>query len=878
MRCRLGSLAAVAGLALLGTAAPAAPAADRFDVSISRTSYGIPHIKAKDFRSMGYGYGYVLASDVPCTVAEAYVTVNGERSKFFGPDKGYAIRGNGSNANNLNSDFFFKAIIASGKIDELLAQPEPLGPRNDLKEGVKGYVAGWNARLRDIGGADGITDPSCKGEPWVREITEADAYRRFYQLALLASSGVAIDGIAGAQPPTPANANGTKGQVRAEDLRPGIVDERLGGLGSNAVALGKDGSKSGHGLLYGNPHFPWYGSERFYQSHLTIPGKVDVMGGSLLGVPIINIGFTKGMAWSHTVSTARRFAIYEHKLVPGDPTSYVVDGRTKKMTSRTVKVEVKGGGERTRTLWSTERGPVLTSILGLPIFPWTPATAYALDDANDENFGRLFNHFMGVNEAQTVDEVDRVLKKFQGIPWVNTIAADTAGNAYYADIGSIQNITDEKLASCSVALGVATDQLQRLPVLDGARSACAPDTDADAVAPGILGLKKLPSLRRDDYTSNMNDSYWLTNPRQPIEGYDRIIGDERTARSLRTRVGLDMLERRLKEQKFDLDALQSLSMSNRVYGGELLRDELASFCRTGVAPAAACDALANWDLKDDLDSKGAVLFRRFMTRLTGAAPVALPFPASPFSVPFDPNDPVNTPRGLNVANPLVTTALTQAVRDMEGAGLPFDADLRRGQTVTRAGETIPVHGGPGGSGVYNVITPVWDSRKGYTDVVHGSSYVQAVELTPGCPKARTILTYSQSTDPTSPHFTDQTKLYRDKGWVEPPFCASAIEKDPSLTRTYRAERGGATLTAAAFTEARGTKRPRLTVRLAKAARVVVTVTRNGRRVRKLARRLPAGEKALLPKLGKKGSYRVRVQAGRRDAVRFAVRQRPDASR
>ena len=63
-------------------------------------------------------------------------------------------------------------------------------------------------------------------------------------------------------------------------------------------------------------------------------------------------------------------------------------------------------------------------------------------------------------------------------------------------------------------------------------------TDPDAAAPGILGPARMPSLFRDDYVTNSNDSYWLSNPEQPLEGYDRIIGDERTERSLRTRTGL----------------------------------------------------------------------------------------------------------------------------------------------------------------------------------------------------------------------------------------------------------------------------------------------------------------------------------------------------
>src|SRR3546814_13690935 len=75
-----------------------------------------------------------------------------------------------------------------------------------------------------------------------------------------------------------------------------------------------------------------------------------------------------------------------------------------------------------------------------------------------------------------------------------------------------------------------------LPVLDGPRSACEWATDADAPAPGIFGPSNLPTLERDDYVGNFNDSYWLTNPAQPRTGYARIIADENAQRSLRTRL------------------------------------------------------------------------------------------------------------------------------------------------------------------------------------------------------------------------------------------------------------------------------------------------------------------------------------------------------
>ena len=97
-------------------------------------------------------------------------------------------------------------------------------------------------------------------------------------------------------------------------------------------------------MVLGNPHFPWHGSERLYQSHLRIPGKLDVEGGSLYGVPLINSSAgLAGLAWSHTVATAWRFTPFRLQLVPGDPHSYVVDGETKKMEPHRRQVRGEDG-------------------------------------------------------------------------------------------------------------------------------------------------------------------------------------------------------------------------------------------------------------------------------------------------------------------------------------------------------------------------------------------------------------------------------------------------------------------------------------------------------------------------------------------------------
>jgi acyl-homoserine-lactone acylase len=781
--------ALVAALAAaVATLSPVAVAAKpRYDVTVRTTAYGIPHLEAKDWGSLGYGYAYVLAQSTICVLADTYTTVRAQRSRYFGADKGYVFRGNGASVNNLNSDFFFQQIIDDRRVEKLMNDKGPNRPHRELFQMAKGYVAGYNRYLHDIGGAAGITDPTCKGKPWVTPITEMDVFRRFYQLALLASAGVAIDGIGGAQPPLPGAAP-AKIDTAALAQRLKTAFEGTLAIGSNAVAIGSDGTANGHGLLLGNPHFPWIGSERFFQAQLTIPGKLDVAGGSLLGVPLINIGHTAHMAWSHTVSTAYRFTPFQETLVPGDPTSYLYDGIPTKMRSRTVTVQDRPGHKVSRTLWSTRHGSVFSSLLGIPL-PWTPTIAFVMGDANAPNF-RYLNHFFEVNKAQSSRQVLSILKKDQGIPWVNTIASDDKGEALYADISVTPHVTNSQVTTCATAAGHATFVALGLPILDGSRSACEWGSDADAVQKGIFGPSHMPSLIRRDYVTNSNDSYWLANPNHPLVGFDRIIGDAQTERTTRTRSGLVMVQEVLKKGLFTRQKLQDLLFSDRQHSWELTKPDVLAMCASfpgGFAPSSngpvdaslACSTLAKWNGRDSLDSRGALVFRRFWSRATAVnAPVLAAYQRTPiWKTPFDWRDPVNTPRGLNTLNPFVLRAFGDAVADLEAAHVPVNGRLRDFQRDLRPdGTSIPFHGGPGTLGVFNALNVGWDPVHGYVgQMPHGSSFIQVVQFDgDGCPDARTLLTYSQSTNPRSPHYADQSRLFSRGGWVTDRFCARYV--------------------------------------------------------------------------------------------------------
>ncbi len=63
----------------------------------------------------------------------------------------------------------------------------------------------------------------------------------------------------------------------------------------------------------------------------------------------------------------------------------------------------------------------------------------------------------------------------------------------------------------------------------------------------------------------------------------------------------------------------------------------------------------------------------------------------------------------------------------------------------------------------------------YKPVTYGSSHIQAISfLDGGAVDTKTILTYGQSEDPTSPWSKDQTALFGQKQWVSFPFTPAQI--------------------------------------------------------------------------------------------------------
>ena len=629
--------------------APASTAVAGYDTEIRWTSYGIPHVKANDWESLGYGFAYATATDAVCVIARDIVMVNGNLSAYMGAENG-----------NYENDVFHRALLTKDKLQRFaLAQPDGSG------RFARGYVAGYNRYLKDH---DGRLPASCNDQPWVRPMVQEDVARLTVGLGIRYGVGRFKDDISRAKPPgEPVTAGNTK-------FRPAA------GLGSNAVAFGKAVTETGRGILLGNPHYPWRGSSRFHLIHTTIPGVVDTMGVSLYTTNAVAIGFNKDIAWTHTVSTALRFTLYELSLNPNNPLEYRYGDDDRAIETRTVSVDVRqpGGGVESRqhTVYSSHYGPIIVS----DELPWTNNSAYAIRDAVIDNTASPAT-YAALSVAESVDDIESAIS-LQGVYWTNTIATDRHGTAFYADISSTPNVDEKLLDECRIR----HDSIPAyIVVLDGARSECEWKSDPRSNVPGTLpAWKQCRRIRRDDYVTNSNDSYWLANPESPLEGYSPIIGPERTARSLRTRAGLVFVREQLaKGDKLTADDMRRLLYNHRNYGAELLLDDVLKACegdpdvilpgdrKVDIEPG--CTALAGWDRTANIEGRGMHVWTEFWRIARSIENL--------YAVAFDPNDAVNTPRGIALDKAEVRASVRQALA--EGQLVLQDAGIAHGRTMGR---------------------------------------------------------------------------------------------------------------------------------------------------------------------------------------------------
>lgn len=218
-------------------------------------------------------------------------------------------------------------------------------------------------------------------------------------------------------------------ELSANDL-PGGKD----GIGSNNWALSGKLTDTGKPLLANDPHLGLSAPAVWYFAHLDAPG-LNVIGGTLPGIPAVVLGRTEKYAWSFTNTNPDVQDTYLEQLDPSNPSMYRGPDGMLPLTVRQEIIHIKGSEPLTFIVKETRHGPVIsdsyarvqrainTNRYALAL-RWT-----ALDTDNQSVVGLL-----EMNRAKDLDSFKVALHKNYA-PMQNVVMADTEGNIAYQAAG-----------------------------------------------------------------------------------------------------------------------------------------------------------------------------------------------------------------------------------------------------------------------------------------------------------------------------------------------------------------------------------------------------------------------------------------------------------
>jgi acyl-homoserine-lactone acylase len=255
------------------------------------------------------------------------------------------------------------------------------------------------------------------------------------------------------------------------------------------------------------------------------------------------------------------------------------------------------------------------------------------------------------------------------------------------------------------------------------------------------------------WLQNANDPPWTTTFPPALDANKFPSYMARRFMHFRAQRSARML---MEDPRISFDEMVGYKHSTRMELADRILDDLIQAVQQhgGEQAKRAMAVLESWDRCADAESRGAVLFEAFFKELTQRAGKS-----GPFAVPWNENSPLNTPDGL--ADPAM------AVAALEAAAAKVQAD--HGSLEVAWGKVyhllidkvdLPANGGPSDLGIFRAAY-FGRANNGPMQMAGGDSYVAAIEFSNPV-RARALIAYGNSSQPGSPHRTDQLPLFARK--------------------------------------------------------------------------------------------------------------------
>ena len=214
-------------------------------------------------------------------------------------------------------------------------------------------------------------------------------------------------------------------------------DWSTAGHGSNNWVIAPSRSATGRAILCNDPHLRLVVPSIWYLMHLKAetstnqPNGYEVWGASIPGSPCVQLGHNRWISWGVTAAVCDDVELFREKPHPLDPERYLAGDSWFTMDRREEVIGVRRSREIKRIVRSTRHGPVLSDFGNRPASSQVLSLRWTAHEPSQE-----FRCLVGVNQARDWHEFIDSLA-YQSAPTLNYVYADCHGNIGYSLAGKI---------------------------------------------------------------------------------------------------------------------------------------------------------------------------------------------------------------------------------------------------------------------------------------------------------------------------------------------------------------------------------------------------------------------------------------------------------
>jgi penicillin amidase len=424
-------------------------------VKVRWGKYGIPHVYARNEEDVFLAQGYLHAQERLWQMDMSRRFLSGRIAEIFGdfpiPWKELSSQFHGQSSSDF--DHFMRLIgIRHAAVASLkLASEYEHRQLNAYSEGVNRYIEQcgrklpWEFRLLRY-------DP----EPWRAEdslvigkglafFLSTALFTRLNTIAIAAKLGDRPEMLHALCPSYPEDAptivKATWDSVQSVwQFFNGSFEPSqwsTAGQGSNNWVVAPSRSSTGRAILCNDPHLRLTIPSIWYLIHLKAetsaiqPDGYEVWGASIPGSPCIQLGHNRWISWGVTAAVCDDAELFIEKLHPADPDRYLTGDRWLSIDRREEIISIRRRKGIKKIIRSTRHGPVLSDFGKRQEPSQVLSLRWTAREASQE-----FSCLLGVNQARDWQGFLDSLAH-QSAPVLNYVYADCEGNIGYSLAGKI---------------------------------------------------------------------------------------------------------------------------------------------------------------------------------------------------------------------------------------------------------------------------------------------------------------------------------------------------------------------------------------------------------------------------------------------------------